>query len=538
MIKNIKTKVKQLGRHSTTKYNKIDNFINLLTCIEEDIPTHIINDNIFIHSLIIPKNQLKGDYISELMNWIILPFNIYHYNYDGKKKSLDQPYEGIKPKFLSNAEPIFFFRPDYDRSIEINQKITHILDIYYHKIKDGFCKLDKNGEYTLIAKIENSKDLRLGIIKTEDLFNYLYLSDSVLIRFFNFSCENNASNFQENEVQRFNDDENKTYYKKYDYKDDKKCYSKLKGFQIIENTINEDKFLKKLKNEEDKKYEDFLIYELDKELDENKCIEWSKYLEKHENYEFLPEFKYLSFKPEVLARYKFDSEKYTFEDNMIDCREIWSLEYIINSENQIMVNMDHLLNLPDDEQKYWNSFNEKPKGKLPLNYYSHPLHSLKKNLEKLERTYINIDCNKFNIWKLKSLKPTIEPKNLNYVVTDSKNEWEYQIRVLSQILIEGLEPKVIKKLAKKLECYDSELRPIKQLKKCLETKKILKSDINIIILPLIELNKYRSTIVAHNTTKDYPDVDLKENYRNLLEKCSNSIKKLSEIIENHDLDIN
>ena len=69
------------------------------------------------------------------------------------------------------------------------------------------------------------------------------------------------------------------------------------------------------------------------------------------------------FKPDVLLKYKSDSEKYTLEHRSIRARGGWYLKsYDVNIEGQVHAYLYDLAKLPYSEQLYWQSFNEWPKG--------------------------------------------------------------------------------------------------------------------------------------------------------------------------------
>jgi hypothetical protein len=532
----------------------MEDFLNfLLNSTTDCIPTHIFKRKIWMHSLILPKNNLKEDFVNDLLNWDLSYNNGYSY---WSNKKISPPYDSNSPPYLVEGEPIFFFRDIFnhtDSIIEFNQKIAHILGISWYKPKNSFCKIDDNGDYFSVAKIEDSENLRLCSINNEDLFFYLNLTDSVLIRFFDINRYDSESwdfGFRENEEEyNLTDNENEIYANLYHKKDDngKSMYSILRGFQIIRDNLSDDIMDNKLwGRSEEREYVDFLIHD----FKNNRLIECSSDPEKIGNYFVESDLPFGTspayFNPEVLSKYKSYPEKYSFEHGTIYCRGTWALKYAVNDKNQIIVYLKDISSLPYKEQLHWKSNNEEPKAGLPENVikadfegdwhhdYSHPLQSLIHNLNNISP--IDIDGNQFTIWELKNSRPTKDIKRLSYILTDSKKEWEDQIDLLYQILIEGLNSKTINKLAKKFDCRVKGLRSIKQLQRCLEKKKISESDINLIINPLIRLNDYRRFIVSHNTSIGYPDEDLKENYKNLLEDCSKSMKKLSDLIDNHIFD--
>jgi hypothetical protein len=137
---------------------------------------------------------------------------------------------------------------------------------------------------------------------------------------------------------------------------------------------------------------------------------------------------------------------------------------------------------------------------------------------------------------MSDLSETRDIKTLNYVVTDSIKEWENQILILDQIIIEGLCTQSINQLAKYLGCRNEELRSLKQLIKCFETLSIEKSEITIFSDPLLKLWKLRSSVVAH-AGKNYPKGDLKKHNRVLIEDWDKAMSKLADFIDRGLLNI-
>ena len=71
------------------------------------------------------------------------------------------------------------------------------------------------------------------------------------------------------------------------------------------------------------------------------------------------------FKPGVLDKYKNDTDKYTLKERFIDCRGGWYLKtYHINEQGQVHTYACYLSLLPYEEQVYWKSFNENPRGPI------------------------------------------------------------------------------------------------------------------------------------------------------------------------------
>lgn len=509
-------------------------------------------NSFYSYSLIVPEENLKGDYITELMHWSVTPSSGYGYGYSssegGYKPLLFDAVSSDSPHLLEGSTPIFFLRECNNHTstiLEINQKISHVLEICWSKKRKSFCKLNDVGDYVDVATMNDDENLTLCTLNREDLEFYLYLSKSILITFFDIM--RHSKNFSKAQHDKRNeltlkDDQNEIFASlTTEILDNEEInLSWMRGFHIIRNEISNNDMMKKLRDKEHKEYESFIICD----FRNKRVVEWScdpdelsnYFIKSDKPFETSPAF----FKPEVLSKYKQDPEKYKLEIQSIECRGSWSLNHLdTNEEGQIIAFIYQLSALPSSEQKYWKSFNEEPKSGLSKRAIKHyflgewdtdydPLISFKNILETFPD--VKVKGKDIPIWKMPNLPKTRDINFLNYVVTDSTKEWEDQISAIYQILIEGLQAKNIKLIANNLKCRKKGLKSIKQLIKCLEALNIQEETIDIIVMPLFELNDLRSKLVAHTTSKEYPEEDLKVHYKNLLEKCDKSMRKLADLI--------
>ena len=174
-------------------FNLEDAIIFLLNTKLEMIPVYISFKRFFLYSLIVPKYKLRKDYINDLLKWNFGASNGYSYGYNNrngkmKPKVFTPMDDGGNTEILRNSSPIFFYRSfeGYNNGLflELNQKIEHILDVYWLEDKKAFCRIDELGDFKEIVTVEKESDLILCTIKKEDLDFYLYLTNSVLIRVF------------------------------------------------------------------------------------------------------------------------------------------------------------------------------------------------------------------------------------------------------------------------------------------------------------------------------------------------------------------
>jgi len=248
------------------------------------------------------------------------------------------------------------------------------------------------------------------------------------------------------------------------------------------------------------------------------------------------------FKPEVIAKYKHDVDKYTIEHGNITCRGAWSLRFDTNDEGQIHVYLIDLSHLPYSEQLYWKSFNEDPKSGLSEHVVKRDFegswdlpHDPLIGLKQILREFPNAAIRGTNsvIWEQPSHR---QLGKLTYVMTDSIKEWEDQILELAKVLIDGFRKAELRKIARYLNCDDSQLGSIKLLKKCLDTKRTDTGTMTIIFQPLERLWSLRSAISAH-AGGSAPDENLQLHYRKMVEDCEQSMKQLAEIIRAGDLNV-
>lgn len=541
------------------KWLSLDDVLNFfLQSRDGMIPIYISQNRFFVYSLIVPENNFHNNNVKELLNWNFGPSSGYSHGYNYNKKikepCLYEPMNGEVSEILDKSIPIFFHRffegHKSSSFLEINQKISHILEIFWLEERKTFCRINKLGDYEDIATMEDDEDLTLCTLKKEDLEFYLFLSRSVLVRFFNLIRVLNISEFRsykERKEELYSNKHFELYAKKITQinKKGKITAAWIRGFQLIHNTASDHEMIKKLNRQEDREYASFIIWD----WKNKKVCKWSSdpkmlgnyYVESKLPFEISPAF----FRSEVLSKYKQDPSKYTIEDRKITCRGSWSLEYDINEEGQVHAYIYDLSRLPYQEQLYLSSFNEEPKAGISKRAFKtdfmaswgfdyDPLFSLKQILEKFPVT--KVKNRKFHIWKMPNLPETRDIKTLNYVVTDSIKEWENQILILAQILIDGLCTQSINKLAEYLGGRYEKLGSLKQLVKCFETLSIEKNEITIFSDPLLKLWKLRSGVVAH-PGKSYPKGDLKKHYRVLIEDCDKAMRKLADFIDKGLLNI-
>jgi hypothetical protein len=246
------------------------------------------------------------------------------------------------------------------------------------------------------------------------------------------------------------------------------------------------------------------------------------------------------FRPEVLAKYKADSEKYRLDEHNISCRDTWSLQtYDINEAGQVHTYLVYLGRLPYEEQMYWKSFNEPPNGTISRRAF---LADFQGSWDHPYDPLLNIKD-----WARNS-KPTERPwwtltgehllEQTRYVITASPDEWANELLHLDQLLIEGLRDAWLKKKAEDLSLVLKEkLGSIKILRECIAGIGWQDTEVQNTIAPLEELHFLRTKLKGHavseKTLSELRERTLSEygsfsaHFKTLCERCDNSMRLIA-----------
>jgi hypothetical protein len=507
--------------------------------------------NVFLYSVLVPKYKLKGNYVENLLGW---NFSVssgwgYGYGFDPKtrkpyKKRVCPPMHSTGSQILEGAEPIFFLRDlrdGEDSYLEINQKFAHLLGIHRDDRRRAYCKVAETGDLEDTVTFSRDEGI-LCAVDRRALDFYLFLTNTVLVRVFDIQRFVKGSFngwHEERETAIYTDKRNEVYASRTTQpgKGQSKQAGYLRGIQIIRNKRPDDEMFTVLtgKDRDNKEYASFVAFD----WKHRKVHECSCDPEKLGNYFVASDLPFgispAFFNPEVIAKYKQDTDKYRISNGYITCRGAWSLRFDTNDEEQIQVYLIDLSHLPYKEQLYWKSFNEEPKAGISERVFKRDFeaswdlpHDPLVGLKQILVTFPLASYNEYEsvIWRLASGKKL---DTVTYVMTDSTKEWEDQILALAKVMAEGFAETAIRKVARYLGCDNPEYKSIVLLKTCLEKKGVDAETVYTINEPLKVLWKLRSSIAAH-VGGSVPNENLKLHYRKMIEDCEKSMSRLAEVI--------
>lgn len=549
-LNDIKSRLKNFNKSSSLSKEtyKFEDFIDFLQKSSKDMIPMVINgDNIWLFSLIVPKDKLVDGYIGKLLNWNIHAARYGYYRNHNNKYFLSKPYESCIPKdILEDAIPVFYQREVFAGKkfdVELNQQISHVLELAKLDEVDepnNYYKLEK-GDFVKVVEGDNDV-ISLHVLRQEELDKFLSISNSVLIRFFESYIS--GKDVTLNPIDKTVKNEEKNIYYNYYQNTDYNYSTKLiKGFQMIHCKKEYDEF------EKETDFETFLINDFESgELIEHTCNP-DKISNMFVKKDYPRDLSMVFFDKEVMYKYEKDSEKFTIRDRSIECRDYWYLRYSMSDDkSQVIVYLCDLSKLPYEEQKHWKRFNEEPNSKLPKhvikNDFKGEWHDCVDPLKMLITTLREFPKCKFSgteveIWVEKNKCSIRSLDNIKYLKYGTKDEWEIKIDNACQIFVEGLNKNAINTLAKHFDCSVGGSKSINNLRGCLEAIEIEGVIVDAIVKPLEELDAYRNDVDHARSTVKYPSdlpVDLIGIYNNLIRRLLYSFEYLSKIIKEGKFD--
>ena len=460
------------GLAEYTTWIKAEGHLDLLrdNAKEDELIVYGCGDHAFIHAVVVREKNVSPLDKRDLLRWSGNPFNpCAYYGYGGENECIwiDRNYYLSGSKKLKGAQQLVFGRifegieGKDGLSLEILQEYTHLTEIYWRPERNAHCRFDENGDFDPIVSIrlmEAKEDVTLVSFKREPLEQYLASSNSVLVRMFDFTLLRRVKGFElidwPNGPEKLFDESDDLFYgQKVD--PGKKAYTR--GVQIIRPSRPKTEIFSSMKASwygcQERQYVEFIIYDW-----RNKCIRkvstdpaaTTNYFGADENslpFELSPAF----FRPDVLLKYKADSDKYTIEGGNIYCRGGWMLrDFEINEAGQVHVYICDLREIPFQEQLHWLSHNEKPKAGISKRAIANHFMNQWVEPDPLEtvlflmRRWVRSDL---KVWKIRD-KALLE--RVSTPRTSSRDEWANAFMDLSKLIIEGFQVKSIRKELERL----------------------------------------------------------------------------------------
>jgi hypothetical protein len=209
----------------------------------------------------------------------------------------------------------------------------------------------------------------------------------------------------------------------------------------------------------------------------------------------------------------------------------------VNEAGQVHTYLIYLSYLPYEEQLYWKSFNEPPKGPISRRAFQtdfkgewnleyDPLQSLVQILRDLHAAQVSW-------WRLRDEELINE---VHYPVTNSADEWAKELHTLDKLLVEGFVTKDLRSRLTNLgRTIDSQWKSLKLVEEILRCLVCGEDEVREIVGPLQELHFLRSKISGHASGKEAKQIKagvLKQHktfpfhFRQLCTQCDRVVRAL------------
>lgn len=518
----------------------------------EEVPLYVSDTHLFLHGVLVPNELLDPPDMADLSNWGTNPCSTWGicggFNDDGEDSPfLCPPLDHAGSRTIEMGEQLVFVR-DFDGRIEeksyveIAQRLTHPFGLHYVPERTAYCRFDSNGDLEevirIIALAGSARDAgRAVTIDRRTLEGYMVITNQSLLLMID------SNRFQPASMCGFAYDSNASVEPNpnifFRFSRCGQQLSTIRGAAIIRNQLpGSDLFTDGDTTE--KHYEEFLAFDW-KHREVRMCSVDPSQLG---NYFVPSDFPYGTspafFRSEVLQKYKADSEKYLLLDRSISRKHAWHLKtYDVNEAGQIHTYLVYLGQLPHEEQVYWKSFNEPPKGPISSRAYKTDFLAewdLEKDpLNDLRNTLLDLERKRVDWWVLRDRDL---PNLVHYPVTASPDEWIREIHALDKLLIEGFDVQALRVRASAHGItFDKEWKSIKLIDELLSGLGIAATLRSEIVEPLKELHKFRSKLSGHLAGDEARKIrksvltthrDYRVHFRQLCTACQSAIVNIAQ----------
>jgi hypothetical protein len=510
----------------------------------------------FIHAVLVPSCSVDRPNSEDLLAWHCDAYSSWgvEISYTTPVSiSIAQPLDHTGSKTLDHGEQLVFARSfegllDEKHYFEILQKFLHISELHFVPERHAYCRLDENGDIEDVIRVltapQKGEDCGGTIVtfSREVLDRYQALTDASVVRMFDFTRYRPPfSGWGNDHASEYSTDGDLIH--QIHVEDGNASYAR--GVQIIRSQTSKESVVRRFgpSSKDGKQYESFLALDWKngtvKEISCSPGATVNYFTASVLPYELSPAF----FRPEVLAKYKADRDKYDLEERSLSCRSTWHLQnFDINDVGQVHTYLVYLRNLPHKEQLHWKAYNEAPKGGISERAYRtdfegcwdtkyDPLASLKAVFREWSEAQVPW-------WTLHSDRLL---KQVYYPVTASADEWANEILQLDQLVVEGLDVKWLRAKAQKLRgAVDHTPASLTLVQQCLVGLGLGESDATKVVEPLKMVHYLRNKVKGHSSGRETIKIKQKvltdhrsytEHFRVLCSQCDDSVRAIGKAFE-------
>lgn len=453
--------------------------------------------------------------IVDLLEWNSTPFTgraSFYWTGGTRDVQVDFTADSSLPRNLKGRQNLVFGRQmegmDESYYYEVLQEFAHATGIHWREEQRAYCRIDENGDIEPVVSIttyDANGRITLVTCKREPLEQYLAATERVLVRFFEFRMvKRDKSNSRAEGVTERKVESPFLSYDQWVIPDGSAF---TRGAQLLPVTTGREALFGSITDpgpgRSDRQYASFTAFDWRNGKIEDVSTAPGKstnYFAAEGNmlpYELSPAF----FRPEVLSKYKADRDKYAIDEmrRFITCRGAWELRsYDVNEAGQVNAYICDLRYLPYQEQLYWKSFNEEPKGTISHRAFENDFEGIWSSqitgLERILDTLRKWLVQKVDWWRIQNESLLLQ---VNTPISNSMDEWAQAFLALAKVVIEGFQTKAIRVLLRKnYISFDDEEKTLSLLEKLIACKRRV-DDLPCKLEGLRVAQKIRSKVHSH-----------------------------------------
>lgn len=356
--------------------------------------------------------------------------------------------------------PRVFLGREQDKSYyEINQRLLQAHRLHWTPERRAWCRFNEDKDVEDVINWYNDEfdksecDSSIVVMDREALDRYMTATDTVLIQMFDSALLPSETTLGPvtDQVDDKRHDATSTFERYYE-RHVNECGSRYRGIQIMRSRYSARELGEKMDTEQrpTRQFETFLIGNTNGEtIGEASCDRNSLRNLYDKTSDKPSEMSLVFFKPSVLDRYKSDPDKYKLTSRQISPRRGGMLlkTYHVNRANQVVTYLYYLGLLPYDEQRYWKSYNERPKDGISNEAFSTDFMGMPfkgpnalRDLRRLvERRLANVE------WYRTPSSDLLD--ELSLPISDSKKQWNEAIGLLCKIVNDRLDKSYFRRAA-------------------------------------------------------------------------------------------
>lgn len=438
--------------------------------------------------------------------------------------------------------PRRFLGREQDKSYcEIDQRLLQAHRLHWTPERRAWCRFDEDEDvedvinwYSDESDKSECESESIVVMDREALDRYMTATDTVLIQMFDSALLPSPATLGPvtDQVDDKRHDDTSTFERYYE-RHVNECGSRYRGIQIVTSRYSATELGKKMETERHpvRQYETFLFGDTNGEtIGEASCdpvfLRNPHWDETSDN---PSEMSPVYFKPGVLDRYKSDPDKYKLTSRKI-CRRGGMLlqTYHVNRANQVVTYLYYLGLLPYDEQRYWKSYNERPKDGISEEAFSTDFRGrLFKGPNALRDLRHLVETRLADVKWYRTANPDLLDE-LSLPISDSKKQWNEAIGLLCKIVNDRLDKSYFRRAVGTSGNRTDEKNwgSIRWMQEALLAVGEDEGRAREITEPFRDLQKLRSKLYAHDSGSEKPAL-----YESLLRKHGRPREHVQDLCE-------